>query len=1083
MAQLRRQVLGIALSEGLAENVSVFSTEPGKLLVGENIRFNREGAVEKRKGHTLAFNTKSGAVLNQGEGRLVAAGKELLLLDGKDVVSYAPGSTAQKVCVAPPFSASTLGLAGATSPGSLTESHLNTIQQAIAVYDTGTVKYLLAAWLVSNDGDQGDVYAQLYEYETLSPVTTAGLISGLVSGGTSNSHCLHCFAVGAKLHVVWGDHDTTRNIKSRILDASTLNWGATVNLATDVTDIGGVNVPFSAQPLSGTTYGVAYIRVADSKIRAMLWDQADSSSTTISLTDAPAHPPAYMPYGLGIFGNTSKVYVSYGYDPNDGLGIAFKCSRIDYATWVEELSSTLARAPAKGANGEAVLCSTGYYDSGSSKAYLAYCYMRYNSTGFPPAQPWELTASIYKATIDSVGGVTNAATLHNARLTTHMFAQNSRYYVGAQRDTGEWAGATWADVGDAVDFGGYNGYNRATPVVLDVQYDSVKRPVEVCVVYPAQSTITDGPIVFRPALHTPVDLTFCVAVAGAQKGQKVVRLVKLSTDDAYRWQAAQTEDGPILGGGLVAAYDRFSLYPINFPLEPAWSRIGETGIALGAGWDNTKKFFIQVCYERTDALGRVGRSAPDYGCRKGTTGGSTTLGRDGIQETTNFTPSAATSDAFIYYPKAADGWDDYVPKGRVANVLYTNYTAGDDASLKRYNGQALDTLGGSYNVNFSNLQLSGPPYPDRDAQLPYTLGGASLPNLQPPCLIAMVVFDGRLWGIDHTRRQLWFSKSLVPGEVPGWAADFTIPTPFDATALAVMDGNLIVFGEERIGAVTGTGPSESGAGLGYSQVQFVATDHGCIEPRSVVVTPVGCIYQAPNGLALLDRGLNTRYIGRAVMDTLASYPTITSAIVHPQETVVLITCVTDGPDVGSSPDTGARLVYDYRLDRWSVDYILGGKAILSQVVCDSKVYILTHDGAVYVEDRATGLDAGSWVTMRIKLAPVRVGGILGYQRVWRVAIVGESLSSHNLAVKTYSDDRAASDQTRTYSNTTTSLTSPELVQLRLKRQLCHSLSVEVSDASPSSGSVGVGYGPRVGGITLELAVESDLARTPANRRS
>ena len=51
-------------------------------------------------------------------------------------------------------------------------------------------------------------------------------------------------------------------------------------------------------------------------------------------------------------------------------------------------------------------------------------------------------------------------------------------------------------------------------------------------------------------------------------------------------------------------------------------------------------------------------------------------------------------------------------------------------------------------------------------------------------------------------------------------------------------------------------------------------------------------------------------------------------------------------------------------------------------------------------------------------------------------VVGTSTTDHNLAVAVYGDERSSADQTRTYPRTTTSLTGPERVELRVRRQLC-----------------------------------------------
>jgi hypothetical protein len=242
------------------------------------------------------------------------------------------------------------------------------------------------------------------------------------------------------------------------------------------------------------------------------------------------------------------------------------------------------------------------------------------------------------------------------------------------------------------------------------------------------------------------------------------------------------------------------------------------------------------------------------------------------------------------------------------------------------------------------------------------------------------------------------------------------------------------------------------------------------------------MYQAGNGLMLMDRSGNQQFIGRPVQSTLESYPTVTSAVVHPTENVVLFSCI--------SGSNGVRLVYDYRLNRWSVDRVQEGEyaegegiALLSQCVCNGRLYALTWNGKVIVEDTASYIDLNSWIYMRVKFAAERLGGLQGYQRIWKVALIGERYTDLDITVSLYGDDRAVADQTRVYEHATTSLTAPLRAEMRVKRQLSRALSVQVVDGGPTGGTVGTGRGFSLSGVSLECGVESDLTRTAPNRRT
>src|SRR5208283_5242873 len=84
------------------------------------------------------------------------------------------------------------------------------------------------------------------------------------------------------------------------------------------------------------------------------------------------------------------------------------------------------------------------------------------------------------------------------------------------------------------------------------------------------------------------------------------------------------------------------------------------------------------------------------------------------------------------------------------------------------------------------------------------------------------------------------------------------------TALAPMDGNLVIFKKNAIYYINGTGPDNTGANSQYSQPLFISSTVGCINTNSIVFTDSGLIFQSDKGLWLLGRNLSVQYIGAAV---------------------------------------------------------------------------------------------------------------------------------------------------------------------------------------------------------------------------
>lgn len=1079
---LERKVVSYTLQSGVDESTSPEALQPGQLLTAENVRFRKDGSVEKRKGHVGAFETIGGAYgLTSREGRLVANGDELLLIDGYNVASCSnlPSLDSTNVCKAPKYAATTSTIAAPNA-------NLVSCTQSYCQSSTGQ-RMLVCAFSTQTSplsSVGGTAYVQVYDLDTEAPLTSVG---NLASNSRLNTNTdvmqLWSVNVNSRYVVVTYTRAGAGNIYARSFDADTRSWSVETSLTADNMVIGGVANTYCIAPVAGGPYFVlVYNKASDGKIKVAKLDLAWVYANQVDMAETAG--ALYPPNGFGACCTAGeKVYVTYGWDPNDGSGQRCKLARLDYTTWTLDGGFPLiVNAPGVFANkGAAILASGVSRDANSTTVMTAYGGMC-DATGaalFTSPATWQVQWFIKSATVTgtTVGTVN---TLGNARLLSAPFYRGTRHYAACQRDTGEFFGQAWADVQAEGLFGGYNGLQQGTCAVVEL--GSV---LDDCVLFPDELAVTDGFSTFRPTLqHVVAGIEAFVVPTWRTVGKtKNVKLARLTTSDKYRYQPAYAQGGAYIGGGLVAAYDGVSLYPVGFVTDPIWLRAGQTSGLGGSGWAHTagtSKYYFQVIFERTDARGRISYSTQDFGTKKS----ALTSPDFVITDTSYVVPSAASSSIQLIFPGPTDGWDSYAGWGRNKAVVYASFTpsAGADpqgsSSLRRWN---------TYNSFGPNTLALNPAVlavatPAADAPQPYTIGGA-LGHTQPPCLLSLVNYRNRLFGLTHDRRTLRFTKETLVNEVPGWPLEFNLPIPFAAECLGVLDDKLIVFGQNSIGVLIGDGPNDAGQGSQYGDINILATDRGCIDSRSVVLTPNGLMYQSSSGICLLDRSLNVNLIGQPVKDALAAYPVVTSAILHPSETTVLFSCMSSGG--GAS----IRLVYDYRLGRWSKDILLDGCPIISMAVCRGTVFVHTYNcggnarAQVWQESTSTNLDNGTWVTLKVKLAATRLNNLFGYQRVWKAGVVGTSTTDHNLVVSVYGDERSSADQTRTYPRTTTSLTGPERVELRVRRQLCRGLAVEVSDATPTGGTVGAGTGPTISGIGLEIGVLPDMARTPATRRA
>jgi hypothetical protein len=123
---------------------------------------------------------------------------------------------------------------------------------------------------------------------------------------------------------------------------------------------------------------------------------------------------------------------------------------------------------------------------------------------------------------------------------------------------------------------------------------------------------------------------------------------------------------------------------------------------------------------------------------------------------------------------------------------------------------------------------------------------------------------------------VYYSSFDVFGEAPWFNPAFTfkvIGGVGDIVAMSSIEGLLVVFKENAIFVVDGDGPPESGGnGTEFSPPRKLMTELGCTDARTVVSTDDGIMFLSSRGLELLDRNLTVSWIGRNMVNTLATYP-------------------------------------------------------------------------------------------------------------------------------------------------------------------------------------------------------------------
>lgn len=345
---------------------------------------------------------------------------------------------------------------------------------------------------------------------------------------------------------------------------------------------------------------------------------------------------------------------------------------------------------------------------------------------------------------------------------------------------------------------------------------------------------------------------------------------------------------------------------------------------------------------------------------------------------------------------------------------------------------------------------------------------AQVANVGPPTFRWMCVHKGRLWGIDPTRRTVWFSSAYIPGEQPSFHDEFTLPVDDDIVGLVSMDEVLVAFSATRIYALDGDGPSDlfPGADSDYRGFRRIASDVGCSDPRSLCLTQSGVVFRTRLGLRLLTRGGSVELFGEEIRNDLEAYTDSTACIIAPNRNELTV-AVGDGTN-------GKEFVYDYTTKRWhSRIRTLSKTAARTSGWCaleparygDTSTglyFVDTDTGYLWTEDSATYLDNGTWVTKRVQLAHYGSAGPQGSQTLTSWHLLGRRHTAFDVSIVFDYDYVGTRTDTLALTDTTMS-TWANLPALQLRRTIKIAsnevVRVTITDATPTGGgAVGTGRG-------------------------
>lgn len=382
--------------------------------------------------------------------------------------------------------------------------------------------------------------------------------------------------------------------------------------------------------------------------------------------------------------------------------------------------------------------------------------------------------------------------------------------------------------------------------------------------------------------------------------------------------------------------------------------IGTLGIGdLAAG-----TYLYKLCWKYIDGAGRVHRSATSEALS--------------VVVTDNNSSVSLTCDVL-----------DLTTKGDVILEVYRTDNLG--VIYHRTTSIVSPTLDlDKFNQNANYLTLS---CVDANSQasvasneLIYTTGGV-LDNDPPPACSILTPFNNRIFVAGtEDKNTIFYSKIQTP-EDKDFCVGFSEALYIDMeqiggaiTALHALDDKLIIFKQSRIYYLAGQGPNNLGADSSYLDPALIATDVGCISPKSIVQTPSGLMFQSAKGVYLLDRSLQVQYIGMPVEDN-NSLSVVSGVLLDEQSQVIFVT------------DSDTALVYDYIDNTW-VTY--SNFSCADAVLWDGVLHLIRDSGkVVYLNPDVTTDEEIDAITMTIETSDFALAGLSGYQRIWQIALLGE----------------------------------------------------------------------------------------------
>ena len=471
------------------------------------------------------------------------------------------------------------------------------------------------------------------------------------------------------------------------------------------------------------------------------------------------------------------------------------------------------------------------------------------------------------------------------------------------------------------------------------------------------------------------------------------------------------------------------------PLQPYLS-VAPLGTSLPAG-----TYYYQITYQWQDAYGQLFESAPSDAVK------ITITGNDIVVTCPSLTLTNKQSQVYIAIYRSTDGFTFYQLPDTGINTFFQNYAG---LASKDY-------------TDYTPTINANP--------ILYTSGGAVSNAASPACLY-VTTYKRRLIAVpSEDPNTVWYSKEIVPATagavgVPAqFANEFLLSVDERGgiiTGVIQLDDKLVIAKNTSISIVTGDGPAENGLQNDFSVPQLIATDTGVEPGRSMIIMPLGVMFKSPKGYYLLDRSLSVQYIG-APVENFNALQCLSSVLLF------------DRNEVWFGTNTN-QIIYNYYFNQWSTATFSYAHACNYQNVLTG----IYNSDALYgsrIAQETPGVYLRNSVGYSMKLTTgwINFANLQGYQRVYKLLVLGTFKSNHTFRVSISYDFIDTPAQITSWPVSQV-VGTPFQYRIFTARQKCESIKFTLEDLA-LNGTLLESY--FLSNMAFEIGIKRGLNKLPA----